>query len=59
VNKLNAEIVRALKSPNVAAHLVKEGSVPVGSSPAEFASTIQAEIAKWAKVIAAAKLKFE
>jgi tripartite-type tricarboxylate transporter receptor subunit TctC len=59
VNKLNAEIVRALKSPNVAAHLLKEGSVPVGSSPAEFASTIQAEIAKWAKVIAAAKLKFE
>jgi tripartite-type tricarboxylate transporter receptor subunit TctC len=59
VNKLNAEIVRALKSPSVAAHLAKEGSVPVGSSPAEFASTIQAEIAKWAKVIAAAKLKFE
>ena len=35
------------------------GYEPVGSSPQEFAAFIKAEIAKWAKVIAAGKIKAE
>ena len=35
------------------------GYEPVGSSPREFAAYIKAEIAKWAKVIAAGKIKAE
>ena len=59
VRRLNAEIVKALASPAVVSYLAKEGSVPKGSTPAELAATIGAELAKWGKVIASARLKFE
>ena len=51
VNKLNAGVVDALKSPEVAKRLVADGSVPVGSTPEQFAATISADMAKWSKVI--------
>jgi tripartite-type tricarboxylate transporter receptor subunit TctC len=59
VKKLNAEIVKILNAPAVTAYLAREGAVPKGSSPAELASTIQAELAKWGKVISAARLKLD
>lgn len=59
VDRLNSEIVRALNSPDVRERLSSQGADPVGSSPDQYTSFMQQEIAKWAKVIAAAGIKGE
>jgi tripartite-type tricarboxylate transporter receptor subunit TctC len=59
VNKLNAQIVKVLTAPAVVSYLAKEGAVPKGSSPAELAQAMRAELAKWGKVIATARIKFD
>ena len=41
LDKLNAEIVRALQQPQVSETLTKAGVLIVGSSPAEFGSFIR------------------
>ena len=51
VNKLNASIVAAVKSPEVAQRLAADGSTAVGSTVAQFSATINAETAKWRKVV--------
>jgi len=51
VDKLNAEVVKILKSPDVRARLEKEGATIVGSSPADFDAYIRREHAKWDKVV--------
>jgi tripartite-type tricarboxylate transporter receptor subunit TctC len=59
LDRLHAETVRALKSPEVQERLRGLGADPVGNSQEEYASFIQNEIAKWAKVIKAAGSKAE
>ncbi len=59
VDRLNAEIVRALKLPDVREQLKSQGADPVGSTPAQYTAFMQNEITKWAKVIAAAGIKGE
>jgi tripartite-type tricarboxylate transporter receptor subunit TctC len=59
VSKLNAEIVRALKAPDVRDYIVKEGADPVGSSPEELAKYFRREIGKYAKVIKAGNIHAE
>jgi tripartite-type tricarboxylate transporter receptor subunit TctC len=49
-NRLNSEIVRILKMPDVAEKLASLGADIVGSTPDEFATYLKAEIAKWGKV---------
>jgi tripartite-type tricarboxylate transporter receptor subunit TctC len=53
VNTLNAEIVKALNTPEVRARLSGEGAEPVGNSPAEFQAYIRSEIDKYAKIVGA------
>jgi len=38
---------------------LRDGAEPVGSSAAEFRNYIEADVKKWAKVIAAAGIRFE
>ena len=57
VNRLNAEVVAGLKSPDLHERLTREGADPVGNSPAEFAKYMQSEIDKWRKVIKAAGIQ--
>ncbi|HEY4253607.1 MAG TPA: tripartite tricarboxylate transporter substrate binding protein [Roseomonas sp.] len=49
--RLNEEMRKALATPELIAHLATAGSEPVGSSPAEFRSKLEAEIAKWGQVV--------
>jgi tripartite-type tricarboxylate transporter receptor subunit TctC len=56
VKKLNAEIVAVLKQPEVRDRIAKDGAEPVGSTPEEFGAYMRSEIAKWGKVIRAAKI---
>jgi tripartite-type tricarboxylate transporter receptor subunit TctC len=51
VNKLQQEISKSLSSPAVKEKLISQGADPVGNTPEQFAAHIQAETAKWAKVV--------
>jgi tripartite-type tricarboxylate transporter receptor subunit TctC len=52
VQTLNAAILASLKEPSVRAAIQQTGAEVVGSTEAEFASFITAELEKWAKVAA-------
>ena len=54
INKLNAESVKALQSPQFKERLAALGLEPVGNSPEAATAFIQAEITKWAPVVKAA-----
>jgi tripartite-type tricarboxylate transporter receptor subunit TctC len=54
--KLYVAIAEALKSPDVAQRLTADGSDLVGSTPEEFGAYIDADIAKWRKLIREANL---
>jgi tripartite-type tricarboxylate transporter receptor subunit TctC len=53
IDKLNSEILKALKSSDVQEFMAKEGGQPVGSTPEELTAMFKREVAKYAKVIAA------
>ena len=57
--KINTEIVRVIKQPEVRRQLADQGYEPVGNSPEQFAAYIKSEILKWTRVIKAAGLKAE
>jgi tripartite-type tricarboxylate transporter receptor subunit TctC len=51
VAHVNAEIVKALKTPELQEQLNKVGAEAVGSSPAEFGTFLQKETERWDKVL--------
>jgi len=51
VKRLNAEIVKIIKSPDVQKKLIDLGAEPVGDSPEQFAAFVKAEVAKWGDVV--------
>lgn len=57
IDKLNAEVVRILKLPEVAERIVSQGGDPAGNSPAEFKTFIAAQSAKYARIIKQAGVK--
>ena len=59
VDRMYRGVVTVLAQSDVIVRLRDLGYEPVGSSPREFAAYIKSEIAKWAKVIAAGKIKAE
>ncbi len=59
VAKLNAETLKALKSPDVIDYMVKDGADPVGSSPEALAASFRREVEKYGKLIRAANIKVE
>ena len=59
VQKLNAEIKKALAAPEVGEHMAKDGAEPVGNSPQQFSDFLAAEIAKWRDVVKHAGVQAE
>jgi len=57
--RLNGEIVRVLKMPDVKERLENVGFELVGGTPDAFGAYIQSEIRKWAKVVKASGVKAE
>ncbi len=57
VDRLNSEILRALKSPDMQARFKDSGAEPIGNTPEQATAYVQNEINKWGKVIKAAGLK--
>jgi tripartite-type tricarboxylate transporter receptor subunit TctC len=56
VMRLNQELVRALKMPDVVEWMKQNGLDPAPTTPEEHAAYIKAEIAKWAKIVQAARI---
>jgi tripartite-type tricarboxylate transporter receptor subunit TctC len=59
VAKLHADLVRILNSPDVRERIVSDGSEPVGSSPEAFRQFMQADTARWAKLVKESGAKLE
>ena len=59
VNTLQVNSQKALRSKDVSDRLTNEAAEIVASTPQEFAKFFSAEIAKWAQVIAKARIKPE
>ncbi len=59
VNKINAELAKTLKFPNMKEKILAMGGIASGNSPDEFATFIKAEMDKWATVAKAAKVKLD
>jgi tripartite-type tricarboxylate transporter receptor subunit TctC len=57
VDKLNAEINKAIAKPEVKAAWDTQGAVALTMTPAEFDAYLRKDIEKWAKVVDAAKLR--
>ena len=51
IKRLNTEIVKILKLPDVKEKLVGLGAEPVGNTTEEFTAIVKAEVVKWADVV--------
>ena len=51
VGKLNTEIARAVKRPDMQERMASEGAEPIGGTPAQFATFLESEIKKWGAII--------
>ena len=51
VDKLNREMVRILRLPELRERLAVDGSEPVGSSSQQFGEHMHTEIVKWRNLI--------
>lgn len=59
VGRLAAETAKALREPDIRERLNQTGIEPVGNTPEQARQFLDAEIAKWARVINAAGVKAE
>ena len=59
VNKLNAEITRAVNRPDVKSEWAKQGATPMQMSPDAFTKYVREDIDKWAQVVKVSGAKFE
>ena len=53
VMKINADMVKFLASPDMAAKMASEGGIPESSTPEQFGALIKSEIERWGVVIVA------
>lgn len=57
VERLNRSFVRLLNDPGNRRHFAQDGSELVSSTPQELAAFVEAEIARWSRVVSAAGIK--
>jgi tripartite-type tricarboxylate transporter receptor subunit TctC len=59
VVKLNAELAKSAKAPDVISRLAPDGGEPVGSSPEQLRQFVASDIARWRKVVKDAGIKLD
>jgi tripartite-type tricarboxylate transporter receptor subunit TctC len=59
IAKVNAEVARILKLPDVIAFLSSQGTVPIGNSPQETQKWLADERTRWVKVVKDSGFKLE
>jgi tripartite-type tricarboxylate transporter receptor subunit TctC len=57
IDRLHAEIAKAVKRPDFASRLAQDGTEPIGSTPKAFAAFLVSERDQWRKVAKAAKIQ--
>jgi tripartite-type tricarboxylate transporter receptor subunit TctC len=57
VMRINSDIARVLKQPEVRALFEQQGAEPDTGSPQEFKAFIESEVIRWDKIIKAAKIE--
>ena len=57
IRRINADVLKVIRSPEFVERLTAEGSDAVGDSPEQFAAFLQEETARWNKVIKFANIK--
>lgn len=59
LNRLNAELVKSTRAPDVVERLAPDGGEPVGSTPEQFARYIVTDMARWSKLVKETGIRFE
>ena len=57
--KLNAELVKAAKLPDIGERMASDGGEPLGTTPEQFRQHLVNEIARWRKVVQVANIRVE
>ena len=57
INRLNAEVLKAMKLPDVEKRLLDSGSDIIGNTPEQADQFLRAEVQKWGTVVRAANVK--
>ena len=57
VDRLHAEIAKAMRQPQIVSRLALDGTEPVASTPKEFAAHLRTEREQWAKVAKLANIR--
>ena len=57
VDKINADVVAVLSEPHLRSELEQMGAVVIADSPAQFATQIDHDSAKWGKIVAAGNIR--
>lgn len=57
VSKLNADVNALLQQAETREALARQDMSPVGGSPERFGDMVKRDLARWARVVAAAKIK--
>jgi tripartite-type tricarboxylate transporter receptor subunit TctC len=59
IDRINAEVNRALADPKMREKLAELGGTPIPGTPEDFGKVIQHETDKWAKVVKASGAQVE
>jgi tripartite-type tricarboxylate transporter receptor subunit TctC len=59
IERLNAEVNRALRDPDLIAKFAQQGISPAGGTPTDFQRTIAADLKNWTETARAANIKAE
>jgi tripartite-type tricarboxylate transporter receptor subunit TctC len=57
IERLNADIVKVIRTPEVQADILAQGIEPIGNTPEEFGRIIRADVERWGKILKGAKTK--
>lgn len=59
VEKLSAEVAKAMATPAIRERTTEQGATPVGSTPAQFERFVRDEVARWTRIIQKAGIKLD
>ncbi len=59
IAKLNTDINALLQQPDIREQLARQGMSPTGGPPERFGELLKSELARWARVVEAAKIRID
>lgn len=59
IARLNSDINALLQQPEIREQLARQGMNPAGGPPDRFGGLVKSELARWSRVVAAAKIKLD